>query len=367
MCRVLTLVSLAVWCDVCVCTCCVYVWWCVTLHVPGDLTAWVGGRKKFGKDGTKIKVDEIVINPEYGTPTENAHNLAMLQLAKDWTGDVATIGTNPKTGDDVTTAGWGFTSDPNMSMDGSEPLPEAETSEILQKVTVQAISKGNCQDVYDITPKFELCAGVSGGGADVCVGDGGGPLVNSDGELVGVVSSGEGCGAEDLPGLYAKVKPDEDWVRDTIQGEPQEVQTEYTRSGKKGTLKKTLAVAEQVQVVISPGLSQRNFDKLKKDQDWFVEASLCGGVDFDSIMYSSKKDLFEEGALDGKTPDDNNCGGKGDNPLATRSRVKLKGPNDMAYFVLDGKATGDSGDFKLTWKTLKKASDFGSKLEEDDV
>lgn len=51
---------------------------------------------------------------------------------------------------------------------------------------------------------------------DACPGDSGGPLMaeRPDGlyELVGVVSTGVGCGNPDFPGIYTKVSAYVDWI-----------------------------------------------------------------------------------------------------------------------------------------------------------
>ena len=74
----------------------------------------------------------------------------------------------------------------------------------------------------------EFCAGVPDldgdgqidGGIDACNGDSGGPLVcDVDGkvELIGITSRGKDCAQPNQPGIYMKVAPYADWIREMIK------------------------------------------------------------------------------------------------------------------------------------------------------
>ena len=90
----------------------------------------------------------------------------------------------------------------------------------LRGVQVKAVSDTTCNADYqnNIPPipfdgTVQTCAGdTTSGGKDACQGDSGGPLVKANGpsstaddELVGIVSSGEGCGRREFPGVYTEV------------------------------------------------------------------------------------------------------------------------------------------------------------------
>lgn len=69
------------------------------------------------------------------------------------------------------------------------------------------ISRTSCQSEYgtaDVTDNM-FCAGLAAGGKDSCSGDSGGPIVNSAGVLVGLVSWGQGCAEAGFAGVYNRL------------------------------------------------------------------------------------------------------------------------------------------------------------------
>ena len=58
-----------------------------------------------------------------------------------------------------------------------------------------------------------ICAGEKG--KDSCDGDSGGPMLDSAGMLVGIVSWGMGCGRERFPGVYTEVSAFSQWINET--------------------------------------------------------------------------------------------------------------------------------------------------------
>ncbi|XP_030242780.1 trypsin 3A1-like [Drosophila navojoa] len=58
-----------------------------------------------------------------------------------------------------------------------------------------------------------ICAGYSEGGKGSCKGDSGGPMVNGNGVLVGVVSWGKPCALPNYPSVFARVSYVREWIR----------------------------------------------------------------------------------------------------------------------------------------------------------
>lgn len=65
--------------------------------------------------------------------------------------------------------------------------------------------------------KTQLCAGKPTGGVDSCWADSGGPLVDRNNILIGVVSTGVGCARAGLPGIYTRVSEYIPWIQSHTQ------------------------------------------------------------------------------------------------------------------------------------------------------
>jgi len=126
----------------------------------------------------------------------------------------------------VEMAGWG-----RVGFDGQQP-------DVLQQVSLVVTDPETCEQAFRNAPQFEqnfpggfnnskVCAGSRDAVArDACPGDSGGPLMWSRGqtsyrlsiyELVGVVSTGIGCGNPDFPGIYTRVSSYVDWINSNMQ------------------------------------------------------------------------------------------------------------------------------------------------------
>ena len=129
---------------------------------------------------------------------------------------------SPFSGETATVIGWGYT---------NEKEKGGQRSEMLLKVDVPIISNQLCQVWFNeesnkqeseiiVISDGRICAGTELGGKDSCLGDSGGPLmIKQDGRyvLVGVVSTGIGCGRPKLPGLYTRVHTYLDWITENLE------------------------------------------------------------------------------------------------------------------------------------------------------
>ncbi|CAI6094781.1 unnamed protein product [Clonostachys chloroleuca] len=84
----------------------------------------------------------------------------------------------------------------------------------LRTATVSVISRANCHSQYGTLSISDAmwCAGVTAGGEYACSGDSGGPIVNSSGTLLGVVSWGNGCARKGNAGVYTRASSFVDWI-----------------------------------------------------------------------------------------------------------------------------------------------------------
>ncbi len=192
----------------------------------------------------------VIANPEYGTSEKG--DVALIKL-KEPLKDVTTIAyADPETEKQVigpktklTVTGWGALWDfkgfeaakylrNGLEMVSPQKLltrNELSSPDQLREVTVDAIPNDECKASYvaygaatnndlTVTPN-EICAGSPEGAKDSCYGDSGGPLVaplaDDKGYLqVGVVSWGIQCGNPALPGVYGRVAPFAQWIKDTM-------------------------------------------------------------------------------------------------------------------------------------------------------
>jgi len=166
-----------------------------------------------------VDVASIVTHPGYRR-SQNDIALVKLSRAVSFSSRVqpACLPTKEAdhTGQDTLLAGWG-----KLAFDSS-------TSKTLQEVTLRVVNPQQCENTFkkQLTFRFsfpggfqgtKICAnGADGASKDACQGDSGGPLTVRGAEqryqVIGVVSTGSGCGNPAFPGIYTKVSKYVDWI-----------------------------------------------------------------------------------------------------------------------------------------------------------
>lgn len=165
-----------------------------------------------------LAVRQFIVHPEYNCDSVQ-NDIVLIELDKSVKKSGCTLPTTQKAlpeNTTVTVMGYGWT---------NEDIFQGTRPEILQKAHVTVISNDRCQDWYGVSQKTvtitgsQLCAGLKEGGRDACWADSGGPLIDADGTLVGIVSTGVGCGRKMLPGIYTRVSRYTEWINSIVNNE----------------------------------------------------------------------------------------------------------------------------------------------------
>jgi secreted trypsin-like serine protease len=161
--------------------------------------------------GARVDVTGIVTHPGYDSETAS-NDISLIQLARPVA--IAPIGL-PAADDPaglpptrLTTSGWGTIAENGPSSDGLR----------FVKLTVRGPEP--CAEIYQaFAGESQVCAGSPRAGEDSCQGDSGGPLFTGEGttaRVLGIVSYGNGCGRENVPGVYTRVTGYSDWVTENV-------------------------------------------------------------------------------------------------------------------------------------------------------
>lgn len=149
--------------------------------------------------GTRTEVQRIDVHPLYDADA-GGHDLALLTLSRSFPHDVRRVAPDQPPSGTATVLGWGRAS--------SSGVPACR----LMRVDLELLQADACtvsvppDGSRRFDPETMLCAVPKDDGADSCVGDSGGPLIDGDinhGAILGIVSWGRGCSAG-IPGVYAR-------------------------------------------------------------------------------------------------------------------------------------------------------------------
>jgi trypsin len=117
-------------------------------------------------------------------------------------------------------------SDPNLPVDGEslqvmgfgQTLNDASTKlgDPLMQTTLQKLSDQECESLYAVNPEKTLCAIDLDPVRNICIGDGGGPLIDSNGALVGLASWVGGSCESGWPSGFTRLSKFYDWIANKV-------------------------------------------------------------------------------------------------------------------------------------------------------
>lgn len=163
----------------------------------------------------EMSLKDLIVHPGYDC-NKVANDIALLELesAIQFRSEVrpiciASSADSIQEGSPGLVSGWGWT---------NEDQNIGDRADQLQQATVEFWDNNKCTDSFRSQNKLieisltQVCAGKGNGGIDSCFADSGGPLINDQNVIVGVVSTGIGCARPGLPGVYTRVSEYSDWI-----------------------------------------------------------------------------------------------------------------------------------------------------------
>ena len=219
-------------------------WVLTAAHCVLDVTeVMVGYGSTDRSETTKVPSEKVIVHPTF--LEGKAADVALIKLQSP-IGEANRIGLADEQaekslaapGAKLVVSGWGALwevkkDEAVMKMlsslpSGKQMQREMEFPQKLHWVEIEAVEPEECRSLYqeeDVMFKIEdteICAMQAGKRKDSCYGDSGGPLVvpaAADGKpvQVGIVSWGEWCAHETLPGVYARVSSFKGWIDETIK------------------------------------------------------------------------------------------------------------------------------------------------------
>lgn len=135
------------------------------------------------------------------------YDYSLVKLSRSSTVTPAPWNSNPSQpvdNEELITIGYGY-----ITQDG--PL-----SSNLLEVKVNVTNFATCDADYnnELDAASTFCA--ASPGKDSCGGDSGGPILNANGTIVGIVSLGIGCALPQFPGVYSRVSEADTFIRQGI-------------------------------------------------------------------------------------------------------------------------------------------------------
>lgn len=179
------------------------------------------------KAATPMRIDRIIVHGDYRRFGHKQHDIALLHLVPDRAtrpeiadaaAPVRLIGARMRAlspGDDLKVTGWGHVSERKAGATRSITGDAMRSSPVLLEGRLELRDMDECRKVPDYQKTINpgvLCVGYgTSAQQDSCQGDSGGPLTRQR-ILVGLVSTGVGCGRKGVPALYTNVAHYADWI-----------------------------------------------------------------------------------------------------------------------------------------------------------
>lgn len=202
------------------------------------------GTQSLAGGGTTWRISAVVRHSGYGQPGNGKRDdIALLKLAADEQTHLSAnldarpialpfANMNVPDGSQLVVTGWGMIAEiPVVSSSGVITHPLVKSDKLLQAVLTK-VPASTCDDNKNyrfeqrgrrpgdwIVGAGQFCA-LGKHNQDSCKGDSGGPVVWYDDyrpRLVGLVSFGPGCGADDTPGVYVDLAHYRGWIIEAMK------------------------------------------------------------------------------------------------------------------------------------------------------
>lgn len=173
----------------------------------------MAGKSSIEDQESAIKSTKLIVHEGYDKKTHfNDVGLIILAESLVYSSSIQPIPLalhKPTVGSIACVTGWGK-NDENAAV----------LQNNLQMVQLKIVDSGYCNNQYSeknlVITEEMVCAAAEDYSKDSCQGDSGGPLV-VQGELVGIVSWGNGCARDGFPGVYASVTHHMQWILDNAE------------------------------------------------------------------------------------------------------------------------------------------------------
>ncbi|PZN96715.1 MAG: hypothetical protein DCF31_02675 [Alphaproteobacteria bacterium] len=175
---------------------------------------------------TEMAVDRVIVHADYRRMGDKRHDIALIRLVPDARTDPAVaafarpVRLWPATrgphgvGAQMKVTGWGATGEREAGALRDVDGKAMRGSPLLLEAQQQLVDPARCRAVKTYRRTLwdgVMCIAGDATGQDACQGDSGGPLTRQQ-FLVGLVSTGTGCGLKGVPALYTRVDSYAAWI-----------------------------------------------------------------------------------------------------------------------------------------------------------